>query len=512
MGPGGRVTADAVEHELTRLVDLSGTSVVMFDTGLNYLTVSEPFLATHGLDRSAVIGRNHYDVFPDIPDRWRQINERVLRGEECRSLLDVFHRADGVERWLRWNMRPWRNANGGIGGAILQDEDLSEARRLREALHSTESALEALFQSTSAGIAFLDADARFERCNPAFGAIAGYSSADFSGMFLGSAVHPDDAAAVIAEIDRVRHGHATRSEATFRLVRKDGSIVVVEQVLTAIGPGSGKQPRLAALLRDVTQRVDMELRLRQSDRLAAIGMLAEAIAHDLGTVVIAFRGAMSGLRHASESMTLPKAALDGIDVVRQGTDYVAHLSDGLRLLTAGASGALDTVDLPEWWRCSSALLRSAIPRGIGLEARLDDIARQARIGAGELTQVVLNLVTNAAQAVRDRGTPVRGRIAIETKPAPGGTHVELSVTDDGVGIAPEDVHRVSDRYVTSRASSGGSGIGLSVVRRLVEERGGSVDFRSSLGVGTTVTIRLPAAAGAPSWSSSAGATSTGSAA
>jgi len=109
----------------------------MFDRQMRCLAMSQRFLADYPSTESNVIGKCVYEIFPEVPDRWKQVAQRCLSGVSENCAEDRFDRADGSTHWMRWEMRPWHEASGEIGGLILFTEDISEQQRIFQKLQST---------------------------------------------------------------------------------------------------------------------------------------------------------------------------------------------------------------------------------------------------------------------------------------------------------------------------------------------------------------------------------------
>lgn len=107
--------------------------VAMFDRHMRYLQVSDRWCADYIIDSSQVLGRSHYEVFPDVPERWKQIHCRALKGETLRASEDRWDRQGGIA-WVRWEVRPWLNLNGLPGGILIFAEDITGLKRMEEAL------------------------------------------------------------------------------------------------------------------------------------------------------------------------------------------------------------------------------------------------------------------------------------------------------------------------------------------------------------------------------------------
>jgi PAS domain S-box-containing protein len=108
--------------------------VAMLDRQLRYLQVSDRWCADYGIDNSKVLGHSHYELFPDIPQRWKEMHRRALEGETLRADEDRWDREDGVSRWVRWEIRPWTTPSGIVGGILIFAEDITHRKQMEEAI------------------------------------------------------------------------------------------------------------------------------------------------------------------------------------------------------------------------------------------------------------------------------------------------------------------------------------------------------------------------------------------
>lgn len=165
----------ANERMLRLFVEHSPASIAMFDKNMRYLIASKRFKMDYNLGDQEIIGRSHYEVFPDIPDRWKEIHKRCLAGETIRNNEDMFPREDGSIDWVRWEIRPWFETPDQIGGIILFSEVITEAKKSIEKLNESEKYNRQLFNQSLAGLALTTMDGRLVDVNPAFASIIGYS-------------------------------------------------------------------------------------------------------------------------------------------------------------------------------------------------------------------------------------------------------------------------------------------------------------------------------------------------
>ena len=129
-------------EKLRLFIDGAPAGIAMFDTEMNYIAASRRFAEDYGVAADDLIGRSHYDVFPEVPERWREIHRRCLAGETIRCEEEPFPRADGHLDWVRWEIRPWHSAPDRIGGIILFAENITERKTIEAALHAAKAAAE----------------------------------------------------------------------------------------------------------------------------------------------------------------------------------------------------------------------------------------------------------------------------------------------------------------------------------------------------------------------------------
>lgn len=161
------------EKILRLFVEHSPASIAMFDNQMRYLVYSKRFLADYDLEQRNIIGLSHYEVFPEIPQRWKDIHQRGLKGEILSADNDMFPRANGKMDWIRWEIHPWYKNENEIGGIILFSEVITERKESEEALENSQVYNRMLFEQSQIGLALATLDGKLIDINQSFADIIG---------------------------------------------------------------------------------------------------------------------------------------------------------------------------------------------------------------------------------------------------------------------------------------------------------------------------------------------------
>ena len=253
-------------------------------------------------------------------------------------------------------------------------------------------------------------------------------------------------------------------------------------------------PATLALVRDVTDKVDLQDQLAQSQKADAIRLMAGGISHEFNNMLVVAMTNLYFLRThvGGEGSDL----LDKIDEV---VDRLRVLSEQIRILSQSHTSEARRTDLGALVAEHTPILRSAIPADIELEVDEPTERYLVVVDPNEMRQVVMNLVVNAMSATSAGGTIriATGMVHGAPNGLPEGDWSTLTVSDTGSGIAPEDMPRIFDPFFTTKPVGAGRGLGLSVSRAYVRRAGGTIDVRSTPGKGTVVTIYLPGEGSVP---------------
>jgi PAS domain S-box-containing protein len=277
--------------------------------------------------------------------------------------------------------------------------------------------------------------------------------------------------------------------------RKDGTELPVEISLSYVQSSEGMSAM--ALITDITERKRVEAQIQrqretlyQSEKLAALGTLSAGIAHEMNNPLGIITSRIEVMLLDAEEHNLPTQVLEDLQVLHRATQRVARIATNLRSFARQTPREHARVDLNAVVQETLLLMQRPLEvDGIRLTTRLDPTLAPILGDASTLQQVLLNLVTNAREAMASGG-----EIRIETSPAAAPTDwVQLVIDDTGPGISPEELSKVFDPFYTTKKT--GTGLGLSVSYGIIQDHHGTVDVQSVPGRGTTFVLAFPAAPG-----------------
>ena len=373
-------------------------------------------------------------------------------------------------------------------------------KRHEEALRQSEARYRSLVQSAVYGIYRSSVDGRFLDVNPALIHMLGYESAE-------AVVKLDPQREVFLEAeehDRLmqefqRTGQLDSAEVRWR--RKDGSAITVRLSGRAATSLEDADQVLEIIAEDVTERRALEEQFRQAQKMEAVGRLAGGVAHDFNNLLMVVSGYTEVLLEelGEDDPRLPK-----VQAIQQAADRATTLTRQLLAFSRKQLLELKVVDVNAIVTDMERLLRPLIGENIELATRLAPNVGHTRADAGQLEQVIMNLVVNAKDAM-----PNGGKILIQTSEAEleaarrehsliePGTYILLSVSDTGVGMDRETQSRIFEPFFTTKEKGKGTGLGLSTVYGIVKQSGGYIFAQSQAGSGTMFQIYLPRVADPP---------------
>ncbi len=420
-------------------------------------------------------------------------------------LVIRIHGKDGDTRYVHTQGYPKTDRSGAVVGSIGTSQDITQRVLAEKALKASEEKYRNIFENAVEGFFRSTPEGRFTEVNPAFARMLGYDS-------------PEDVVSTISDIateyyvdpeDRRRYQETLRRSGTvdnmqFRVKRKDGTQIWVSNSTRAYFDKNGNVIRYEGFVTDITERIKAEeekeklrFQLVQGQKMQAIGTLAGGIAHDFNNILASIIGFTELAIDEVEKGTVVEDSLQEVyaagkrarDLVRQILTIGRHDEKKFRPVQVGSL-------IKEILK----MLRSTIPSSIQLKEVICSEPLVVEADPTQLQQVVINLATNARQAMADGPGVLKVTVdAIEPGPEmhwrnpdlPPGKFARITVSDTGVGIPKEHLDKIFEPYFTTKKKGEGSGLGLSVVHGIIESHRGYISVSSEPGKRTTFSVSLP---------------------
>ncbi len=348
-----------------------------------------------------------------------------------------------------------------------------------------------MFRAASDGMVVADADRNFVDVNDAFCRLLGVPRE----QLIGTPVRRFEVGSSLESQRQRETALATTGFTRFETLLRSasGDAVPVDVVLTALPTGDG---RLLAGIRDIsdrrraeTERTQLEARLRHSQKMEAIGTLAGGIAHDFNNILTLIAGSAD---LAAADVPEGHPARPYLDQIQRASARAEALVRQILTFSRRRDEQREVVALPAIVREAASILRSTLPAMVEIRVEIDDTVPAVQADSVQLHQVLMNLGTNAAYAMREGG----GVLTIVLRGArrgDGATDAVLEVSDTGVGMDRATLERVFEPFFTTKPVGIGTGLGLAVVHGIVTSHGGTIEAASTPGRGTTFRITLPPA-------------------
>ena len=438
-------------------------------------------------------------IHPDDAPRRLQAMEDHLAGRTPAYEGEFrLRQPDGSYRWIRIHGICVRDAQGRPLRMAGSASDIDARKRAEEALRASEEQYRAIFNGAADAFVLRDASARVVDVNPAFLQISGYSREEVvegRRWIFALPEHLDRAAEMHR---RVIAGEAVYFEMKAR--RKDGTPLDIE--MRAVPIVYQGKPHALGMARDITtqkraeaERVSLEGQLLQSKKLEAIGTLAGGIAHDFNNILAAILGYGEMAQKGAAAGTPLRRHVD--QVVAAGM-RAKSLVERILAFSRSGVGEREPVRVQQAVTEALDLVAASLPAHVDLVRRLKAEDAAVLGDATQIHQVVMNLCTNAAQAMKAEGPLTvaldvveKGESMAATSPLASGRYVRLRVSDAGTGIPASLLERIFDPFFTTKEIGVGTGLGLSMVHGIVTDLGGGIEVESRVGHGSTFTVYLP---------------------
>jgi PAS domain S-box-containing protein len=418
----------------------------------------------------------------------------AVRGGEASHVVEALHwRADGTSFLAKYWSRPVHEG-GGLVGVVVSFLGISEQRLAEQALRESEEKYRELVENATYGIFRSSREGDFLDVNPALVAMLGYSSkSELMTRNLTSDIYenPAERASLLEMFET--GARIDRAEVNWK--RKDGKIIFVRESGRQVRRKDEKAGYFEVIAEDITERRNLEAQFRQAQKMEAVGLLAGGISHDFNNHLSVILGNADLLLEKTRSRKLQRY----VEEIKKATRRATQLTRQLLAFSRKQVLYPALLDLNSVVGDVVKILRRLIGEDVQIVIEREANLASVRADCGQIEQILMNLATNARDAMPDGG-----KFTIRTENAElgpdhvarypyvrPGRYVRLSVSDTGVGMSEEVRSRAFEAFFTTKPLGRGTGLGLATVYGIVKESGGYILISSGLGSGTTFDIYLP---------------------
>ena len=495
----------ASEEYLHFFFEYAPAALAMFDNEMRYLCVSQRWRSDYRLGDRNLLGLSHYDVFPEITERWKEAHRRGLAGEVIRVEMDRFERADGSVQWLCWEIRPWYKLDGIAGGIVIFTEDITSRKGTEEALRKSENEFRMLAESMPQIVWVCDPEGLNTYFNQRWVDYTGLSLEESAGHGWDKPFHPDD-------LQRAWNSwkNALINSATYtlecRLRRADGAYkwwlirgVPVSNPEGAVLKWFGTCTDIDELKKAEVEKLALEQKFQQTQKLESLGVLAGGIAHDFNNILMTILGNadLALMRLSKEA-----PAVENLQNIEKAAARAADLSKQMLAYSGKGKFVVENLNLNSLLEEMLHMLEVSISKKAVLRFNFAPHLPSVAVDATQVRQIVMNLVINASEAIGDKSGVIcisSGCISCDknylkdvwlNENIHEGLYVFLEIADTGCGMNKETLARIFEPFFTTKFT--GRGLGMAAVLGIVRGHKGAIKVYSEQGKGTTFKILLPA--------------------
>jgi PAS domain S-box-containing protein len=487
-------------EERRRIFETSQDLILVTDSQGVLVQVSPSCQAILGYLPEEMIGHSAIEfIHGNDLDSTRGEMRAARRGLHTRNFDSRYVHKDGRTVRLSW-MGNWSEP---VRRHFFVGRDMTESWLAQETLRESEQLARGIIDTALDAFVQMDDDGTISDWNSQAEKIFGWSRSEALGRNLGELIIPDIHRAAhksgLQRFLRTGEGQILGRRLEIEARRRDGKEIKVELSITALRRRNGVV--FNGFVRDLTEKIAAEDRIRQAEKMEAVGQLTGGIAHDFNNILTVITGTIEILAEAVENDPQLAAITKMIDeAAARGADLTQHLLAFARKQPLQPRETdLNTLIIE-----TSKLLRPTLGEQIEIESAFEDEACLATVDPNQLATAILNLAINARDAM-----PHGGKLILETRSAVldenyANTHSDvrpgryalIAVSDTGTGIPAAILDKVFNPFFTSKEPGKGTGLGLSMVYGFVKQSAGHIKIYSEEGHGTTIKIYLPPGTGA----------------
>jgi PAS domain S-box-containing protein len=490
-----------------KIFDRLKEGVIIFDTKGTHIYVNPAFCTITGYHDDEILGTiPPYFYLPD--DKQKQVLSLMLSGYKgCAHDIELrIKRKDGLCVPVCTNGSAITDENTGKAFYVTSITPLTgngngPEQKITELVYrQMEHRYRSLVENSSFGLFIVDIlSGRFLFQNKRLCELFGYTLEEGNNLTVWNLIHPNEHDALLTTLEKwpEDYENAPMKSGVFTGLKRDGSIIRIEINATIIAYEGTLS--VQGLVNDVTKDEDFDEKLRQVQKMEAIGTLAGGISHDFNNILSAIIGYSELANFQLKKNTSPYDSLN--EIIRAG--YRAkELVAQILAFSRKSKNELKPMYLKPVIKEVLKLIKASLPSTIEIRDNLRMDAGVIMADATQIHQIMMNLCTNAAHAMTEEGGILEvslydiifdENLTVSHPEMSPGKYIVLSLSDTGHGMTPDIVDRIFEPYFTTKEKGVGTGMGLAVVHGIVKSYGGAINVRSEPGAGTTFKIYFPEA-------------------
>ncbi len=488
----GEETLRKNESKYRTLVENIPQKIFLKDKNLVYISCNENYARDLKIKSKEITGKDDYEFYPkEFAEKYRTDDKRIMKSKKTEE-LDERYIQDGQEYWIHTIKTPVTDDKGNVIGILGIFWDITESKLKEKELIRLQTAIE----QTAESIVITDSDGTTQYVNPAFEKTTGYTREEAIGQnprILKSGKH--DEAFYKMMWDTISGGKMWKGH--FINKKKDGTFYEEEASISPIIDSTGKITNYVVVRRDVTDELKIENRLREAQKMEAIGTLAGGIAHDFNNIL----SSVIGYTELSlDSVSKETQLYSDLEKVLRAGRRARDLVNQILAFSRERERERKPIQISPIIKEALKLLRASLPSTIEIHQNIEQRLGTVLGDPTQIHQIIMNLCTNAGQAMSEKGGILEVNLvcmeadSVFASKHPGiipGHYLKLTVCDTGYGMEPDVIERIFDPYFTTKEKSGGTGLGLATVHGIVTSYGGTITVYSEPGKGSNFNVYLP---------------------
>ena len=492
--------------ETNRLfVEEAPNAIAMFDKNMHYITTSKKWISDYKLEGKRLIGKSHYEIFPEIGEDWKQDHRECLQGGVIKSNDELFIRHNGQKQWINWDIRPWYEAPGTIGGLLIMTSDITDKKLAELKLKDSEEQLQAIIDSsTHVAIIGTDIKGQINFFNRGAKNLLGYSAEEASGMsfsdFIQNEIEIQERSAFLSKLygrlitgneiftEQANQGTFDSHEWTFQ--DKTGHSFPVRLIITPIRNSNGKVYGYLGLANDISETKEAEKRISSllkisEEQNSKLRNFTQIVSHNLRSHSSNFTMLLNLMEEEEENeikeTLLPLLRTSSKDL----EETIFHLNEVLSLSSQ------------EYIHFEEIYIKEHVDRTIdsikpllqGVNFRITnnvDSEIKGKVVPTYFDSIMYNLLSNA---IKFRSS--ERILQIDISAIKSANKLVIEVKDNGIGIdLTRHNQKIFGMYQTFHEHVNARGIGLFLSKNKAEAMGGSIEVSSTPNKGSLFKVHM----------------------